>query len=231
MANSYILCLETSGPLCSVAICCNGIMISYIESDGEWKHSQYLTTKIEECLKEANLSINKLDAVCISRGPGSYTGLRVGSSTAKGICYALDIPLIAVDTLKIIAYPELKTLADNWVTYIIPMIDARRDEVYCTIFDDQLIAHVDTKPHILQEDSFSEYFTKGALICGDGATKAINLINAATTTIFQPTYPLAKNMAQLSYNRFLENKIENTAYFNPYYLKPPNITVSKKSIL
>jgi len=230
MSDTYILCLETSGPSCSVALSLNGQCISIEHSTGEWKHSQYLTTKIEECFKKVNFQMQNLNAVAISQGPGSYTGLRVGASTAKGICFGLDIPLIAIDTLKIISSPERQKINGTDLKYIIPLIDARRDEVYYNIYNVELEAQTETKPHILQEDSFQEIISKGAVICGDGALKAAKILNLTSHSSCDQSFPSAQYMDNLSFVKYQSNSFEDIAYFSPFYLKPPNITKSKKSL-
>ena len=229
--NIFILCIETSGPQCTVAIGHNGDCISEVQSSSQWQHSQYLTIYIQEALAEAKISIYQLSAVAISGGPGSYTGLRVGAASAKGICYAKEIPLISVDTLKIIAYPQVDRLDDKHKV-ILSTIDARRDEVYYNIYNEQLESQVKTTSHIVTEDSFSDVISEGVIICGDGADKIQEIMSSSLSndSIILSTLPAAINMAQLSYESYQEKKYEDIAYYNPFYMKPPNITTRKKPL-
>lgn len=228
--DSYILCLETSGPQCSVALSHNGICISDHVTEDAWHHSQYLTTHIQKCLDQADLHIQGLSAIAISHGPGSYTGLRVGASTAKGICYALDIPLISIDTLKIIAYPRVSDI-DNDIK-ILSTIDARRDEIYYNIYDKTLTELTETQPHILTPYSFEEFSNSGLIVAGDGSDKTKAMHNGRFSEIYtyQQSYPTARYMTQLAYGKLLTSQLEDIAYYSPFYMKPPNITTRKKPL-
>lgn len=229
--DTHILCIETSGPQCTVAISKNGICTSEIKSDGQWKHSQYLTTYIKEALSNSQLEIHDIKAVAISGGPGSYTGLRVGAATAKGICYAKDIPLISLDTLKIIAYPELEKLNKDY-SLIISTIDARRDEIYYNIYDNELQSNTDVSSYIVTPDSFSDRTDNGIIICGDGSQKIKDITEGRLSdhSIIVNSLPEAKNMTLLAYESFKASKHEDIAYYNPFYMKPPNITTRKKPL-
>jgi len=225
--SSYILCIETSGPQCSVAITSQGNTIVDHVTEDAWHHSQYLTTYIDQVLKQADVDLKQLDAVAVSHGPGSYTGLRVGASTAKGICYALDIPLISIETLKIIAFPWIKRES----TKILATIDARRDEIYYNVYDQNLEAQEDTQAHVIIADSFELYRDEKLIISGDGAAKTEELLSHRPENfIFKPSYPSAKHMALIAYNKFLKKEIEDIAYYSPFYMKPPNITSRKKPL-
>ncbi len=223
--SNYIICLETSAALCSVALSSNGLCIEYIESKEAMSHSKEITLLINQCLNNANISIKELNAVCISSGPGSYTGLRVASSCAKAMCYALDIPLIAIDTLTIVAEPIYR--AKEASEYIIPLIDARRDEVYYCVFDSSLNRIEPIDNLILDTESFIKY--KRADICGDGAQKAEKLLMNQNFSYFTDP-PMAKNMVNLAKTRYIEDKFEDLAYFNPIYHKSPNISQSNKPL-
>lgn len=220
-----ILCLETSGKQCSVALSADGFCSHAIATDGDWSHSEKITLLINQLLKDQSMDFSDLDAIALSKGPGSYTGLRVGASAAKALCYAQEIPLIAIDTLKIISWPHLTNLNDDQV--IIPMIDARRQEVYYNIYDKDLIEKQPTTNLILEPDSFKAY--SNAIFCGDGAEKASKILDSKNGR-FEFDTILAKNMCFLSFDALKHKKFEDIAYFNPFYLKPPNITKSKKSI-
>jgi len=221
----YILCIETSGKRCSVALSSNDTCLDGKSSTDEWSQSEKITILIGELLKTNNLSTSDISAVALSKGPGSYTGLRVGASAAKAICFVHKIPLLAIDTLKILAYPHIKDTSRD--QRIIPMIDARRSEVYYNIYDSQLKADIETTNLILEPDHFKEL--SSPIICGDGAEKANNLINHSTA-IFKPAHAKAMDMTSLAYYAFKAENFENLAYFNPFYLKPPNITKSKKQL-
>jgi len=160
--------------------------------------------------------MNRLDAVSVSKGPGSYTGLRIGVSAAKGLCFALDKPLIAIDTLEILAHAAN---AENYA-FIVPMIDARRMEVYSAVFDQHYQKIRETEAEIIQADSYKAYLSKGrVLFLGDGAGKCAALLQHANAVFLPDLFPSANEMAPLSEARFLESGFENVAYFEPYYLK------------
>lgn len=224
---ALILSLESSAKNCTVNLSKDGESVSNAQSTGEWQHSKEITVIIRQVLQFAGKEINDLDAVALSQGPGSYTGLRVGASCAKGICFAMDIPLIAIDTLKIIAWPFLSAPNRIAYEYIIPTIDARRDEVYYTVYDKEgnIVQKTDNK--ILFAESFSDF--ENAVVCGDAAPKASKILQSDLD--FVDTFPDAHNMSALAYARYTSQSFEDVAYFNPFYLKMPNITKSKKGIL
>ena len=222
-----ILNLETSALACSVSIGQDGQTLISKASGGEWKHSREITLLIRDCLNEAGLSFDDIHAIAISGGPGSYTGLRVGASAAKGICYAKNIKLIAVNTLEIIAYPFLDQISENG--FIIPMIDARRDEVYYNIYNKQMKSQLETTNLILDASSYEEYASETVIVCGDGAKKSIQLIQKPQFEYF-PSKSLAENMSMLSFKKYKAHKFEDIAYYSPFYLKLPNITKSKKQL-
>lgn len=224
---SNILNLETSALACSVSISQNEQLLVSNASDGEWKHSREITLLIKRCLEDVQLHIQDLDAVAISGGPGSYTGLRVGASAAKAICYTQNIPLLSINTLEIIAQPFISQLANNGV--VIPLIDARRDEVYFNVYDKSLKPLQKTMNLILTADAFDTYNGQQVVICGDGAEKAEKIIQNNTFT-YASSKSLAKNMAILSFEAYKNQAFEDIAYYSPFYLKPPNITKSKKQL-
>jgi len=220
-----VLCLETSGKQCSVALASDGVCIHQISAEGEWSHSAQITLLIDQLLKDKSMDFSDLSAIALSKGPGSYTGLRVGASAAKALCYSQEIPLLAIDTLKIIAQPFLKLIKDTNV--VIPMIDARRQEVYYNIYDKELHPQQETTNLILEAESLNAY--PNAIFCGDGAEKASKILNVVGAQFeFGPV--MAENMSFLSFQAYQKQSFEDIAYFNPFYLKPPNITKSKKSI-
>jgi tRNA threonylcarbamoyladenosine biosynthesis protein TsaB len=212
---NYILNIETSTKNCSVAIAKEGEMIVCKEiAEMGYSHAEKLHVFIEETLTEVNLKFSDLKAIAVSQGPGSYTGLRIGVSAAKGLCYALDIPLIAVDTLEILA-----SQISIHEGVIVPMIDARRMEVYSAIFDKNHQKIRDTKAEILTEESFSD-LNQTVYFVGDSSTKAKTLLQK-DNFIFSDDfiYPSAKQMTKKSYTLFTNNRFEDVAYFEPFYLK------------
>jgi len=212
---AYILNIETSTKNCSVAVAKNGEMIVCREiAEMGYSHAEKLHVFIEEILLEANLKFSDLNAIAVSQGPGSYTGLRIGVSTAKGLCYGLDIPLIAVDTLEVLAS---QIAIEEGV--IVPMIDARRMEVYSAIFDKNHQKIRDTKAEILTEESFSD-LNQTVYFVGDSSQKAKTLLQKDNFIFSDDViYPSAKQMIKKSYILFTNNRFEDVAYFEPFYLK------------
>jgi tRNA threonylcarbamoyladenosine biosynthesis protein TsaB len=221
---TYILNLETATKNCSVSISQNGQTILCKEmAEAGYSHAEKLHVFIEECIKESNISFKDLSAIAVSQGPGSYTGLRIGVSAAKGLCFALDLPLIAVDTLQVLA--SKLSISDG---VIIPMIDARRMEVYSAIFNSKLEKIREVQAEILTENSFEE-ISETIHFVGDCAEKAKTVLTKSNFIFHEEIiYPSANEMSELSYKKFQENKLEDVAYFEPYYLKDFMATVSKK---
>lgn len=212
-----ILCIETSGLVCSVSISQNGeCKVFKLVSDKEYRHAEVLHLLVQETLQESKLSINDLNAVAISKGPGSYTGLRVGVSAAKGFCYALEIPLIAINTLYLIALEAKNKKSLENISGYTAMIDARRDEVYLQEFDTNLISLDNPQPVIL-----TNYQSKNQNIvyCGDGSEKAKKFIDESKNIFIPKANALANNMCLLSYKKFEKKEFEDVAYFEPFYLK------------
>ncbi len=210
---SYILNLETSTKNCSVALSKDNICIAVKEiAEENYSHAEQLHRFIENILIENSLSFSDLNAIAISKGPGSYTGLRIGVSAAKGLCFALDIPLIAIDTLTILAHQVVTTNA-----LIVPVLDARRLEIYCTVLDHNCNTITPVEAHILSSNSFLEYPNQ-LIFVGDCVQKCQEIIKHHHTTYIQ-SYPSAKEMSKISYQKFLNKDFENTAYFEPFYLK------------
>ncbi len=222
-----ILCLETSGKWCSVALASEGQPVTFKESSDEWSHSKQITMMIQAVLSDANIAITELTAVAVSKGPGSYTGLRVGASCAKGICFAQDIPLLAVPTLQIIAAGVDTGHLD---ARLIPMIDARRQEVYYAIYNSELEELQKADNKILDIDAFQDESAQSLVFCGDGAHKMSKYLKNASPWSIIESHASAKNMAALASEKLKKSQIEDTAYFIPFYLKPPNITKSKKTL-
>ena len=212
-----ILNLETSSTNCSVCVAKDGVILSMKElNSANYSHAEKLHIFIEEVMQEASLKMEDLEAVAVSKGPGSYTGLRIGVSAAKGLCYALGIPLISVSTLKSMA-SQVKIIEDE---VLIPVLDARRMEVYSSVFDAELNEVRETKAEIIDEHSFQEYInTKHIHFLGSGAEKIKELFPLESITYHCEVVPSAKEMASISSDKFNESDFEDVAYFEPYYLK------------
>ena len=220
-----ILNIETSSTNCSVSLSNNNKLIDCLEKDSpNYSHSQKLHSLISELMEKNNISFKDLDAVAVGIGPGSYTGLRIGLSAAKGICYALDIPLISVSTLKAMSSAMiLKQQADLYC----PMIDARRMEVYSAIFDANNNQLRDIQADIIDGTSYKKELEKVMVFFGDGSEKAKDIIRNKNAIFIQNFYPSAKYMGVLSYQKFTKSDFEDLAYFEPFYLK--DFVAGKKS--
>ena len=212
-----ILNLETATTNCSVCVSNRNKILAIRENDTpNYSHSEQLHIFINECLEEAGIGMKDLDAVAVSKGPGSYTGLRIGVSAAKGLCFALDIPLISISTLKSMA----SQINADKEELIIPVLDARRMEVYSAVFDAELNQIRDVKAEIIDENSFEDYSEKKTVhIVGNGAEKIKGILNGTNNIFNTGLVPSSKDMAMLSSKKFLENDFEDVAYFEPYYLK------------
>ncbi|MEZ4838455.1 tRNA (adenosine(37)-N6)-threonylcarbamoyltransferase complex dimerization subunit type 1 TsaB [Flavobacterium sp.] len=212
---AYILNIETSTKNCSVALAKDGeIIVSREIAEMGYSHAEKLHVFIEEIVAEANIHFSNLDAIAVSQGPGSYTGLRIGVSAAKGLCYALGIPLIAVDTLEVLA-----SQVAIEVGLIVPMIDARRMEVYAAIFDKEHQKIRETKAEILTVDSFSGW-NETIYFVGDSTQKAKAILQKENFVFLDEiVFPSAKEMATISYGLFRANRFVDVAYFEPFYLK------------
>ncbi len=220
----YILNIETATKNCSVALAKEGktIICKEIAEEG-YSHAERLHVFIEAIIKEAGIALKDLSAIAVSQGPGSYTGLRIGVSAAKGLCYALDIPLIAVDTLQALA--SQVTISSG---LIIPMIDARRMEVYSAIFSPTLEKKREVLAQIIDENSFED-LQDTVYFVGDCAEKCQSVLNKDNYVFLEDIkYPSAKEMSALSYEKFKINDTVDVAYFEPYYLKDFMITAPKK---
>ncbi len=220
----YILNIETATKNCSVALAKEGktILCKEIAEEG-YSHAERLHVFIEEIIAEAGITVNDLAAIAVSQGPGSYTGLRIGVSAAKGLSYALCIPLIAVDTLKTLASQVIVSKG-----IIIPMIDARRMEVYSAIFAPNLENKREILAEIITEDSFSE-LEETIYFVGDCSEKCKAVLTKENFIFLDDIkYPSAKEMSFLSFEKFKKGDTVDVAYFEPYYLKDFMITTSKK---
>jgi len=230
---NLILSIETSTKVCSVALHANGKLLSYKESFVPNSHSELINIFIAEVLAEANVEKSELSAICISSGPGSYTGLRIGTSTAKGLCFALDIPLIAINTLKGLAQKVVEgdfNLSENDI--ICPMIDARRMEVYCSLYKADGSVIVEPEAKILDENSFYEtLLNQKMFFIGDGSEKFKALIDNKSAIFLDDVLPSATSFGVLAFQKFKNNDLEDLAYFEPFYLKEFHTIPSKKNFL
>ena len=215
--SSYILNIETSTKACSVALFNGDKLLSFREQvTDKFSHSEKLSLYISEVVKEAKISFSQLNAVAVSMGPGSYTGLRIGVSSAKGLCYALDIPLIAISTLKSMAYEMSRVeKADLYC----PMIDARRMEVYSAFYDAENNMIRKICADIIDKGSYKKELSNKVIFFGDGAEKIHSIINNKNAFFISNFHPNARFLGALAYNKFLASDFEDTAYFEPYYLK------------
>lgn len=218
-----VLNLETATQVCSVVLARDGKLIGKRELNEKNVHAEVLTPFIEEVMEEAGLRLNDLDAVAVSKGPGSYTGLRIGVSTAKGLCYGLDKPLISVGTLESLAHYARQKLV-SFITpnhLLCPMIDARRMEVYAALFNAELQSQSEVAPLILDEESFKDLKEDQKLVLfGDGSAKTKVLFeNRARIEIHDDVLCSAEGMIHISEEKFNRQDFEDLAYFEPYYLK------------
>ena len=216
---NYILNIESSTTNCSISLALDGNLVALKESnDDKYSHSTKLHSFINEVLKKSNISVKELVAIAVSKGPGSYTGLRIGVAAAKGLCYSLDIPLISISTLHILS----KQIQVREQGLILPVMDARRDEVYCAVYDSSYNLIKKAVPKIINQESFSELSYKSKLyFIGNGQEKCKRLIENNTNLIFSNnnTFPSAREMTQLSYQKFKDLDFKDIAYFEPDYLK------------
>ncbi len=226
-----IILIETSTSLCSAALAEDGKAVAYKESNAPRMHASMTAPYIEEVLKSCGLSVTDCDAVCVSMGPGSYTGLRVGSSTAKGLCFGAGIPLIALGTPDILAaQARIDGAVSEDCKYIVPMIDARRMEVYSAIFTPDGRRLSETEPVIVTEESFSRELSEGkVLFIGDGAGKCSTVINSANASFVQ-CCPRADAMAAIAEEEYKQKRFKDIAYFEPFYLKEFTATVSSRKL-
>ena len=229
---SCILNIETSTDVCSVAISDNGQVIFNKEDHSGPNHAVKLGVYVDEALSFIDAHGIPLEAVAVSCGPGSYTGLRIGVSMAKGICYGRDVKLISIPTLELMAVPVL--IGEHPAeedALIVPMLDARRMEVYAKVMDRALKEVRPIQADIVDADTYKEYLNRGTVyFFGNGAEKCMEVINHPNARLVKGIEPLAKNMAPLAEKRFVEGKFEDVAYFVPFYLKDFVAKMPKKLI-
>lgn len=252
-----MLLIETSAELCSVALAEDGKVLSLRVSDTPHSHASLTAVFVDEVLRENSVTVRDCSAVAVSSGPGSYTGLRVGSSTAKGLCYGAGIPLIAVPTLEILAHKALASLQEEYnsnasalpsFSAVVPLIDARRNEVYTAVFNPDGSQRTQTQALVLTPESFSDLLSVWPVVfVGDGAEKCRRILlgeaggassadqaGVPSTALAQSRFlaynPLASDMAALALERFKQGQFENIAYFEPFYLKDFVATTPKHKL-
>lgn len=247
-----ILLIETATEVCSAAIAADGRVVTIAEDLQQPNHTARLTLLIEDCVKQSGIALASLDAVAVSRGPGSYTSLRTGASVAKGLCYALDKPLIAVDTLQALAWAELRIVqksGDNLQSVIhpevwgqsaiyVPMLDARRQEVWTAVYDADLQELLSAQPLILQNNLFQKFIRNAlekspesrVVILGNGAKKTGNELIGENMVMGIIQNCSAGHLAGLAERFFQAADFQNISYYEPHYMKPPNITPPGKPL-
>lgn len=231
-----ILCLETATSICSVALCSNSGVISMRESHDNKSHASSLTLFIEDLLKQENMSVKDLEAIAVSKGPGSYTGLRIGVSVAKGMAYAVSIPVIGIETTLSMVHGITGKIETNIQagsnTLYCPMLDARRMEVYYAVYTSTGKVVKEIAAEIMDENSFSDIPVNFRIIFfGEGAGKCKDLIKRKNSFFADDFIISASHMYRPAYEAFNNKRFEDVAYFEPLYLKDFITTVQKKNIL
>ena len=226
-----IILIETSTALCSVALAEDGRIIAYKESETPRAQASLTAPFVKELLDARGIGVRDCDAVCVSKGPGSYTGLRVGVSTAKGLCFGAGIPLIAVGTLDTLVYQAAdEGLLPAGCRHVVPMVDARRMEVYTAVFTPDGRQLIDTRPQVIEPDSFADLLAEGpVLFIGDGADKCRETLTHPNARFVQ-CCPKASAMLRPAFAAWNEKRLEDTAYFEPFYLKEFIATVPRNKI-
>ncbi len=226
-----ILNIDTSTDVCSAALTNNGTVILEKVSYKDHSHASLLGVYVSECLNKAKEEGLTLDAVAVSSGPGSYTGLRIGVSMAKGVCFGLDIPLISIPTLELLAATAVKANNQEDCLYC-AMLDARRMEVYSAIYTSHLKEHREVKAEIVTPELYDEYLQQGK-VCffGNGSDKCKSVIEHENACFIGDIHPIAVNMMALAEERFEKQAFESVAYFEPFYLKEFQATIAKNKVL
>lgn len=225
---SLILGIETATKMCSVALSDENGLLALKEVGGEYSHAENLNLFIEEVCKEAGKKLSEIDAIAVSKGPGSYTGLRIGVSAAKGFCTALEIPLISVDTLQAMAIKPSGEI-ERGVLFC-PMIDARRMEVFTAFYDGEGNKVEEISAKIIDENSFEKELKAGKVVFfGDGAEKCREALEGNPNAIFiEDVHPSAQYINEIAIKKFDKKEFEDVAYFEPFYLKDFIATTPKK---
>lgn len=233
-----IISIETSTEVCSVALGVDGRVVSLRESQGGRNHASELGVFVDEVLRLNDLEVGDLDAVALSAGPGSYTGLRIGTALAKGLCYGSGLPLVAIGSLEALVRSAdrdyqagLLMVDDPSSALLIPMIDARRMEVYTQVYDMQLRALTEVRAEIIDQDSFKQYASQGRemILLGDGATKCYDTLHQVNPRVkVAKIYGSAAGMVSLAQDKFISGDFVDLAYWEPTYLKDFMITTTRK---
>lgn len=223
-----ILSIDTSTKACSVAIHNDGVLVASRFLLEDKSHSVKLLSLVQEVLKESKMALKDLSGIAISKGPGSYTGLRIGVSTVKGLCYAADLPLLSVGSLELMANGVKKTVSED--ALLCPMIDARRMEVYCTVYDTDLNIVNPIEAKIIDETSFAnELRDQSIYFFGDGSAKCKETFrNHSKAKFVDDIHPNAEWMGDLVFDKYKKAEFEDLAYFEPYYLKDFVATIPRK---
>lgn len=232
---ALILCIETGTDICSVGLVRDGELVSLRESDSGRDHAKKVGVFVDELLRETGISPDAIDAVAVGKGPGSYTGLRIGVSFAKGLCYGLSCPLIAISSLEALAavaredYEAGIIDVEGWKSALLcPMVDARRMEVYAQVFDASGVARSEVAAEVVSEESFGEYRKSAPfVIFGSGAAKCADVLADAQ---YVSVIPSVRGMARLAQKAFDAGDFADVAYFEPFYLKDFVVTTSKKKL-
>ena len=226
-----ILNIETATKVCSFSISVDGKVVFNCSETNNPSHASLVGIYSEKALRYARENQLKIDAVSVSAGPGSYTGLRIGISTAKGLCYGLNVPLLAVPTLKIIALSAINQSQEK-DAYYCPMIDARRMEVYSAFYDFNLNEKREIQADIIDENSYKDYLVSRKIIfAGDGSGKCKDIIQNENAVFLENIHPLAETMAAISEKAYQENQFEDIAYYEPFYLKEFQATIPKNKVI
>ncbi len=230
--SNYILLIESTTTVCSVALVKEEEVIFEKSVNEGYSHSENLACFVQQAFSESDILVSDLSAVAVSQGPGSYTGLRIGTSLAKGICTALNIPLIACDTLMSLTFhPIISEMVKETSAYLLPMIDARRMEVYTAIFDEQRNIVSPVEPHVVTEESFLHLKNKPVLLFGNGANKLKSVeFHNSNIQIIENIELNARFMLFEATEKFKTKTFEDTAYFEPFYLKSFQATKPKKRL-
>lgn len=228
----HILHIETATEVCSVALSKDGVVKFHRENFEGPSHAALLGGYVEECLAFARDNNIDIEAVAVSSGPGSYTGLRIGVSEAKGVCFGKDIPLIAVSTLELLCCTAMFRFDIEQEAWICPMIDARRMEVYAAVYDEYLQPVMPVGAYIVDENTFAQVLEQHKVIfCGNGASKCREVINHPNAIFVDDVYPLATNMMALADRAFARGEFQDVAYYEPFYLKEFVATTPKNKVL
>jgi tRNA threonylcarbamoyladenosine biosynthesis protein TsaB len=222
-----ILSLDTSSTACSVALHVDGRLLAFSDIHKEHSHGARLALLIQQVLENAGVTFQQLSGIGLSSGPGSYTGLRIGASTAKGLCYALNLPLVAIDSLTVMAHRVVKEKRDEM--FYCPMLDARRMEVYCAVYNSSLTVLESIQAKVIDENSFAELLGKGkTLFFGNGAGKCREVIRHPNAIFLEDINPSAIEVGELAVEKFKLGKVEDLVHFEPLYLKEFLIKKSSK---